>query len=193
MLLLCIVGLCINLILSSLVTRLGLPLYLDNVGSVIVAVLGGSLPGMFIGFLTNILKSVSNPISMYYGILTVLIAWVGYLFSSHGLLRSFKGFVLMALSFALIGGSIGSCFTWFLYGGSFGEDITGQLARQLYAGKIPQFWAQFIAASLLDIPDKFLTVLPVYFLTRFYPHQLYDKFPLSYVYDRSEEKRLHVP
>ena len=50
---LCIIGLGINLLLSALAVRSGLPLFLHNTGSVLVAVLGGSLPGMFIPCLTT--------------------------------------------------------------------------------------------------------------------------------------------
>ena len=71
---LCMVGVLVNAVLINMVAYFSLPLYLDNVGSVLVCVMGGSLPGMFIGFLTNICNSLSTPMSMYYGILTVWIA-----------------------------------------------------------------------------------------------------------------------
>ena len=183
---LCIIGLGINLLLSALAARSGLPLFLDNTGSVLVAVLGGSLPGMFIGFLTNLINSASRPLSMYYGTLTILIAWTGYQFSECGLLKTFKGYLLMAAVFAFIGGSIGACITWLIYSGSFGDEVSAGFAQYLHNAGFSTFWAQFIAGSLIDLPDKLLTILPIYGFTHFYPASLYDKFPLSYIYDRSE-------
>jgi len=192
MFLLCAVGMLLNIALIKLVAYFSLPLYLDNVGSVWVSVMGGSLPGMFMGFLTNILNSLSEPMSMYYGILTVWIAWTGYLFSRYGLLRNIWGYLLMALAFAFIGGSVGSVVTWLLYGGGFGDSTTSAAALWLHAHGLSIFAAQFWASTLIDIPDKLLTVLPIYLFTRFYPRQLYDKFPLSYLYDRSAEEAENI-
>ena len=188
MLLLCLAGLLVNLFLGWAVSFFSLPLYLDNVGSVLICVMGGSLPGIFIGFLTNIVRSLANPLSMYYGILTIAIAWTAYRFSSSGYLRSFRGFIGLALVLAFIGGSIGSVITWLLYGGQLDDVTTAELAGWFFQQGVSPFWAQFAASTLVDIPDKFLTILPSYGLTRFYPQKLYDKFPLSYLYDRSEEE-----
>ncbi len=191
---LCMVGVLVNAVLINMVAYFSLPLYLDNVGSVLVCVMGGSLPGMFIGFLTNICNSLSTPMSMYYGILTVWIAWTAYLFSRYGLLRSFWGYVAMAIVFAFIGGSVGAGITWFLYGGSFGDSTTSAVAVWLHAHGLSVFAAQFWASTFIDVPDKLLTVLPIYLFTRFYPKRLYDKFPLSYLYDRSlsEAEAIHA-
>ena len=189
---LCIGGMLFNMLLGKFVEYSGLPLYLDNIGSVLVCVLGGSLPGIFIGFLTNIYNSMNHPMSMYYGILTIWIAWMGYLFSRSGFLHSIRGFLLMALVFAFIGGSIGSGITWFLYGGTFGDATTADFASNLYEQGMPMFLSQFIASTVIDIPDKFLTVLPVFLFVHYYPQKLYDLFPLSYVYDRRADERERV-
>ena len=184
---LCIAGMLLNMLLGRFVVFSGLPLYLDNVGSVLICVLGGILPGIFVGFLTNICNSIHQPMSMYYGILTIWIAWTGYLFSRSGYLRRKRGFLLMALVFALIGGSVGAGITWLLYGGTLGDATTTNFAASLHAQGLPMFLAQFAASTLIDIPDKLLTVLIVFLFLRCYPQRLYDLFPLSYVYDRGED------
>ena len=75
-LILCAVGVAVNLLLGYIVGKMGLPLYLDTVGTVAIAAMGGYLPGVIVGFATNIAKSISDPASLYYGILNVLIAAV---------------------------------------------------------------------------------------------------------------------
>ena len=75
-----VAGIAFNMTLSSVMTALGLPLYLDTVGTVIVAVLGGYLPGVIVGFATNLLKTISDPSSLYYGVLNVLIAFFAAFF-----------------------------------------------------------------------------------------------------------------
>ena len=41
----CAVGIALNLLLSAVAAALGLPLYLDTVGTITIALLGGYLPG----------------------------------------------------------------------------------------------------------------------------------------------------
>ena len=124
-LLLGITGLLINLALSKLVIALDLPLYLDNVGSVLVAILGGPLLGMTVGFLSNVVGSISTPISMYYGIITILIAWGAALFARRGLLGQVRGWLLLTVIFAVLGGLGGGLLTWFLYG----QNLSGLAAE----------------------------------------------------------------
>lgn len=178
----CILGLCLNLLLSNLVIKLQLPLYIDNVGSILVAALGGALPGMCIGFLTNLINSFNNPISMYYGILTAVIAFLAAQFSQRGYFKNWHGCSLMILCFVFIGGGVGSCMTWYLYGGGIGEGVSAPLALAFVSWGLPDFWAQLLADLILDLPDKLITVLLTVFILRRLPDILADKLPLSYLY-----------
>ncbi|OON86987.1 hypothetical protein BXO88_05440 [Oribacterium sp. C9] len=61
---LCILGVMLNLSLNYLVTVFKLPLYLDTVGTVAIAGMGGYLPGVLVGFCTNIIKTENLGISI---------------------------------------------------------------------------------------------------------------------------------
>lgn len=191
-LLLCLTGLGINLFLSKLALWLELPLFLDNIGSILVACLGGPLPGVCVGFLSNLINSASNPISLYYGILTILIALLACYFSTKGYFKKPLGCIIAALCFALIGGALGSVMTWMLFGGGIGEGISAPYAIALNNLGLPVFTAQLTADMLIDIPDKLITVLIVALALHFYPKALYDKFQYSFLYDRSEEEILKL-
>jgi len=131
MLLLCAAGLALNILLPKAVALLGLSLYMDSTGSLLVAILGGVLPGMFIGFLTNLIQSVSNPYSMYYGILSILIAMTGYEFSRRGWLKRLGGFLALALTLALMTGFGGGLITHFLYDAGAGDKVASPLTLWL--------------------------------------------------------------
>ena len=73
-LLLCAGGLLINFLGVKAALGLGLPLFLDNIGSTLAAALGGYIPGIIVGFLTNLINGVGDYTTTYYGSLTVLIA-----------------------------------------------------------------------------------------------------------------------
>lgn len=64
----------LNLLGARLNDFLGLPLYLDNIGTVLSALLGGYIPCITVGFLSNVVNSFFNSVSVYYCVISVLIA-----------------------------------------------------------------------------------------------------------------------
>ncbi|MCR5279621.1 MAG: hypothetical protein K6E19_09300 [Lachnospiraceae bacterium] len=68
----------INFILPRLAGALGLPLYLDNIGTLFAAVLGGYLPGILVGYLNNIINMRGNPGNAYYVVLSTMISCMRY-------------------------------------------------------------------------------------------------------------------
>ncbi|MBQ1553967.1 MAG: hypothetical protein IIZ68_00780, partial [Clostridia bacterium] len=71
---LCLIAIGINVAGLYAMTRLGIPLYLDTVGTVLASALGGGLPGVFVGFVTNIINGVMGTQSVYYGIVNMAVA-----------------------------------------------------------------------------------------------------------------------
>lgn len=172
MLLLCLGGLVINLAFSRLAIGLELPLYLDNIGVVLVAAVGGYIPGIVVGYLTNLINSISDPVTAYYGTLTVLIAVVAAFGASRGWFKKVKTIALMIVLFALIGGGLGSILTWLLYGFDFGSGISAPLVDFVYNNILPNsFCAQLIGDFLLDILDKAITVGIVLLVLHFLPEK----------------------
>lgn len=157
LLILCAAGIGINVFLSWLMNKLGLPLYLDSVGTVIVAFLGGALPGIAVGLITNFIKSINDYNSVFYGTLNVMIAVCAASFSRHGLKK--RDIIILIPILALIGGGLGSILTWYLFG--FGnEGVTASLARKVHDSWhiSNRFVAQFIADFVIDFMDKAVTV-----------------------------------
>ena len=172
---LCAAGLLINYLLGHLALRLEMPLYLDNIGSALAAALGGYLPGIIVGFFTNIVNCVGDYTNAYYGSLTILIAIASAWFASNGYYSFRKPWRLLAVIavFAFIGGGLGSLLTRVLYGFEFGVGTSAQLARQIYAGGVKnEFLAQLSADMIVDLVDKTITVLVVAVLLYVLPKEL---------------------
>ncbi len=173
-----LIGLAINILGVKLALGLKLPLFLDNIGSALAAALGGNVPGMAVGFLTNLFNGLSDVSTVYYAALTVLIAVFSAWFAGRGFYDFRKPWKLLVViaTFALIGGGLGSVLTWTLYGFSFGESISTPLARQIYqAGTLNEFWSQFAADMLIDLADKTITVLIVALVYNLLPESLKKK------------------
>ena len=174
-LILCLVGLAINIIGVRIVRLTGIPLYLDNIGTILSAVLGGTIPGIAVGFFTNLINAIGDGETAYYGCLSVMIAIASIIFERKGFFSFRKPLKLLAVIvvFALIGGALGSVLTWTLYGLSFGSGISAPLAHKIYeAGKLSMFWSQFVADLIVDLADKAITVLIVTTILTLLPEKL---------------------
>ena len=170
-------GILINLIGARLALFFRLPLFLDSIGTVLAAVLGGYMPGIAVGFLTDVLNGLSDFTTSYYSSISVLIAICSAWLAGKGAFRRVPHLLLTAIVLALIGGGLGSILTWFLYGGGIGEGISAPIARSIFAtGKLSPFLSQFIADLLIDLADKLLTVLFAALVFRLFPQHFLDRF-----------------
>lgn len=176
-------SLAIDYILSMVPIHFGWMLYLDSVGTIFCAALCGVLPGMVVGMLYNCIGAVGNPVTLYYGLLSILIAAAAALFSKRGMLRSFGKSVLTVPAFALIGGTLGSVMTWMLYGLQFGDGIAAPMAIFIKEStKFSGFFCQILADTGVDIVDKGISVLLVFAALKMIPRDMIKRLPYGGVY-----------
>ncbi len=174
----CVAGVALNMLLSTVVSALGLPLYLDTVGSVVVAVLGGYLPGVIVGFVTNIMKSISDPSSLYYGVLNVLVAYTAAWMARRGWYKKPVGAVGMIFVFTMIGGGLGSLIPWFMEGTSFDSE---SLSGLLYAtGYFNLATSHLFSSIIMDLPDKTITVILAILIIYLIPEKYYRHFSFNW-------------
>ena len=170
----------INIVGVRIALGFDLPLYLDNIGSALAAALGGFIPGIVVGFLTNLINAIGDYSTAYYGSLTVLIAICSAYFASKGFYQRVSRLPLIILTFALIGGGLGSILTWALYGFDFGTGISAPLALQIFnSSPLSKFWSQFSADMLIDLLDKTITVVIVALALRLIPERIKELFVFS--------------
>ena len=164
----------INIAVNRLMGYIGVPLFMDNIGTLSAAILGGFLPGVIVGYLTNIVNSTLTDLTnSYYAGISVLIAVAAAFFAKRGYFKSFRKALLTIPVFALLGGALGSILTFCIYGYGVGEGISAPFARILLErGTLNVFWAQMISDMAIDIVDKALTVFCVMLLLRLIPNNL---------------------
>lgn len=174
---LCLGGLLINFVGVQLARYFHLPLYLDNIGSALAAALGGYIPGIIVGFLTNLVNGIFDFETTYYASLTVLIAVASAYFKKRGFYEKPSRLPIIIVTFAFIGGFLGSVLTWLIYGFGFGEGISAPLAHKIYElGHLSVFWSQLSADMLIDLVDKTITVLAVALVLKLLPKEQEDRF-----------------
>ena len=134
----------INLIGGTLCSALKLPLFLDMIGTIVVACLSGPWVAALTGLLTNLfLALVANPVYLPYAAVSVLCGLVvGYMVKA-GLFHKKWGVVVIWLVCTFVNAISASLITTFVYGG-----ITVAIAWVIVQ-KIPRrFLSQYAADSM---------------------------------------------
>ncbi|MBR1442242.1 MAG: HD domain-containing protein [Firmicutes bacterium] len=172
-LLFCIIGSLINIAGSSIAVRFDLPIFLDSAGTILTAAFGGYLPGIAVGYITNVINGISDITNAYYAVINILLALAAAFFERHGFFRNFFKILIAVFVFALIGGGIGSILTYCLYGFNFGEGISAPFAIYIHDNLIENvFFAQLLADLFVDFIDKAITVTLVIITMRLMPQKL---------------------
>ena len=152
----------INIVCNRLVKYMGLPLYVDNIGTTLAAVFGGYLPGIFVGYMTNILNSTADIENTYYAGVSVLIAVTITFFANRGFFKKLYKALIVIPFLAIIGGGVGYVITYFMYGP--GE--TGFLRQCIYEIGI-------------DVIDKAVTIVIAYGLIKLLPKGFKENLSLT--------------
>ena len=177
------IGVAVNFIGGQIAILLKLPLYLDAIGTIVVGALCGGIPGAIVGLVSNILNSITSPITLFYGLLSIMFGFTAAWFSKRKVFLSFGKTIASVLVFAFIGGGLGAVMTWILYGFDFGAGVSSIFAIPLHQVLgLPKFLAQFLAEFGMDVFDKLITLVAVFFVLKAMPTKLLAKLPLGYVY-----------
>ena len=174
-----IAGIALNFAGSKIAAVSGFPVYLDNIGTIFAAVLGGYLPGVMTAVVNNIINYAIDTNSIYYASISTLIAITAtYLYKGvrrGGLLRM----VRLILIAALVGGIFGGIITWFLTGPAT-EGVSGDLLRwSMDKLGLGVFYAHELSTFLLDLADKAVTVVVSLLLIKLVPDRYRPKLWFS--------------
>jgi len=149
----------LNYIPSRIAQALDMPLFLDSIGTLFAAMLGGNLPAVIAGFCGNAANGISNIATLYYCIISVMIGSMAAIFQRNGFFKSFGRVLFTILVFALLGGGLGSILTYFLQGDGFGAGKSAPFALWIYGNLgFSKFFSQFCADIIIDFFDKSVTV-----------------------------------
>ena len=175
--LVCVILICIflNILGSKLNELIGLPLYLDNIGTILSALLGGYIPCITVGFLTNIVNGFFSEYSTFYCVISVFIAGAAVAAAHQMRHMRIKYIVRSILLFAFLGGAVGGALTWLIFGMSFGEgfavDLAASIEKFLPIGYFP---TNIISNFLIDLVDKTIVTVIALAIYKLLPQRVID-------------------
>ncbi|PWL01168.1 HD-GYP domain-containing protein [Hallerella porci] len=171
-------GLIFNRIFAELTLHFHLPLYLDSIGTIFVAALGGFCPGAIVGFLTNFIGGIVDSSTFYYGTINFLIAVCTGIAARFGAFESIRRLPILLL-FLMILSIPGSLFSYFLYHFEIAENVVSPITQDLHSRGLPIVLAQILADYLTEVPDKTISVLVAYTLYQLTPKKIFHFFDMS--------------
>lgn len=171
----CGVAVAMNIVLGIITSALGIPLYLDTLGTVLSAAILGPLPGVIVGALSNIITgliySVTDiPFCLVNMAVGLLVGLVAKKFKFSWITALICGLVLSFLCPA-IGTPIGI----FVYGGLNGT-FSDMLVMSLVEGGKTIFQASFLRNVASNLVDKVGTCLIGCALIKAMPMRFLDNF-----------------
>ena len=171
------VGILLNILGTKLNGLLGLPFYLDNIGTILTASVGGYLPCIAVGFFYNIVMGISDTSTFYYCFISVLIAWAAAFFDRKGYLYKLPHVLLAITVFGIFGGLFGGVLTWFLNGMTPGEGFVASMTEAIsHNTGISLFSSSLVSNVAIDLVDKAITTVISLLLWKLIPKRLLEQF-----------------
>ena len=115
--LLVLIGTAVNVLLSFLSYQTGLPIYLDTIGTIGVASIGGLFPGIMCAIATNAICTLFNSNAVYFGIVNALIACFTAWYTRERSFRKIRHYIGFTVIAGVISGGASAAIQWGLLGG----------------------------------------------------------------------------
>ncbi len=118
-LIICGAGLILNLAFSFAAKALNLPVFLDTTGTIFIAALGGYMPGIAVGFCTNLIKAFVDPVQMYFSTVSIMVAIFTTFLARKGFFSTLKKAIMIIPAMTIFAGILSLFIENFLNTASF--------------------------------------------------------------------------
>ena len=166
------------------INLIGGTLFLDMIGTIVIACLSGPWVSALCGLLTNVfLALVANPVYLPYSIVSVLCGLItGYMVKA-GLFKRIWGTVLIWIACTLTNTVSASLITIFVYGGATGVTGSSVFTATLIAATKDIMMSVFSSSFIENLIDKGIAFFIAYIIVQKIP----KRFLSQYAADTMEE------
>ena len=172
-------GIASNMTLGQVASLLKLPIFLDSIGSFVVALLAGPVAAMMTGLITNLLWGlVSDPIAAAFAPVAAVIGLVAGLCARAGWFHRLPQAMLSSVVITLAVVIVATPIRTYLFGG-----VTGSGADLLvaYMHAMGNNLLESVALTVLgaNLADKVISVLVAWLLVRQLPSRIRAQFSMA--------------
>jgi HD-GYP domain-containing protein (c-di-GMP phosphodiesterase class II) len=169
------VGILINIVFAYLAQRFNLPLYLDTIGTFMVAALGGTFPGVLTAVVSNIFCVSFNKQSLYFASVNALLALFAARYSRNFEQKNVRALVRFILGSVLISTFFSGLVQWVLFGRPQIEAINEAVNVVNERFGLPRVGIFFVINFLVNLFDKTITIFGSALLVRLIPASLRER------------------
>ena len=177
MLVLMAIGIALNMALGQLAGMLKLPIFLDSLGTVLVAVLCGPWIGGLTGLVTNLLWGlIQGPTAAFFAPVAAVIGIAAGLLARPGLFRTPWGAAVAGAIIAVVLAFVAVPIRIYLFGGVTGSGADFLTAWLLQSGR-DLFSATLVTVVTSNLVDKVVTALLAWGILRGLPGRMVADWP----------------
>lgn len=156
--------------------QLGLPVYLDTLGTVLASALAGPLAGILTGLLSQVVRSLYESfIWLPFALVQVVIALVAALAARHAGFRSLVIAIGWGALGGLAGGAASAVISYLVFQGVTATGVTA-ITTLLAGAGLSRAQAVTVASIGTDLTDKILTFVLVGAALRSLPMRIAGRF-----------------
>lgn len=171
------VAIVLNIVLGQIVSLLKLPIFLDSIGTVLVALLAGPWAGGLTGLLTNLIWGlISDPVAAAFAPVAMIIGIVAGLCAKYGLFKKWWQAIISGALITLALSVIAIPIRVYMFGGLTGSGADFITAYLLATGR-DLFSAVIFTVIADNLIDKVATALLAWAVVKGLPRRFTSRFP----------------
>lgn len=174
-----VIAIAINIAMGQIVLLLKLPVYLDSIGTVLVAVLCGPWAGALTGTLSNVIWGIAiDPNALPWWPVAAMIGYMAGRMASWGFFNSWWKVVVTGFVVALTAAIVSTPIAVYLYGGITASGSSFITAYLLQTGQ--GIWSAVFSTNFLVEPvDKITTAMVAFAIILGLPKRTIAGYPKS--------------
>jgi energy-coupling factor transport system substrate-specific component len=172
-------GVALNLVIGQVAAALLLPVYLDTVGTILVAALVGPRAAIVAGLTSQVLNAVlsGNFTWLPFGVVQIVIAVYAAAAARAGVFRRLATAVPAGFLLGLVAAGCAAPIAYYLFGGVTAGGVS-LVTTVLRASGVPLQAAVFLSSFSTDVLDKSLVFALITVVLRSLPRQMAVRFPM---------------
>lgn len=151
------IAVAVNFVGGSLALALKLPLYLDSIGTFLVAMLAGPIVGAVAGFISLLFVSATDPTSLPWAFLAATVGGLVGALARRGWFTKLWKIIVCVVLIILTSVAVVVAIRLVVFGG-YTTSGSSVIAAALVAAGVPMIPAQAVSSLAAETPDKILSV-----------------------------------
>ena len=169
------VALVLNIVVGQIIGSVGIPLYLDSTGTVLVAALAGPWAGIATGVLSSLVWSAFNPSVLPFAATSAAVGGLAGVAIKHGALKNIATVLLSGAVIGIVVGMLAAPVAAFVYGGTAGVG-TGAVVSLLREMGHSLLQSVTLQSFISDPLDKAVVMLLVWLVLKSLPKRTLAAF-----------------